>query len=130
VNLGRSPWAQQLGSDAVLESASSAFNNAMLVALVDSGSNVLYVDAALYFNQQTSSGSNVTNYTDTLCTSTDPGPGIGTGNGQVNSHLCTPATVVPGADVTNYLWADRVYPTPRGHQLFGDYAYGRIHDRW
>ena len=26
------------------------------------------------------------------CNSVDPGPGIGTGAGQVNSNLCTPAT--------------------------------------
>jgi outer membrane lipase/esterase len=129
-DLGRSPWANQLGTDAVLHPASQEFNSALLVALVDSGANVLYVDAALYFNQQTSNSSNVHNHTDLVCTSTDPGPGIGTGNGQVNSNLCTPSTIIPGADYNEYLFADRVYPTPRGHQLFGDYARGRISNRW
>lgn len=130
VNLGRSPWAIQLGSDGLLQSATTAFNNGLLVSLVDQGANVLYVDAALYFNQQTSSTTNVNNHTDAVCTSVDPGPGIGTGNGQVNSNLCSPATVLPGVNYNDYLWADRAYPTPRGHQLFGDYAYGRIHQRW
>lgn len=130
VNLGRSPWAAQIGSDGLLQSATGAFNNALLVALVDQGGKVLYVDAALYFNKQTSNGSNVKEYASAVCTSVDPGPGIGTGNGQVNSNLCTPATLLPGAGYSDYLWADRAYPTPRGHQLFGDYAYGRIHQRW
>ena len=130
VNLGRSPWAIQLGSDGLLQSATTAFNNGLLVSLVDQGANVLYVDAALYFNQQTSSTTNVNNHTDAVCTSVDPGPGIGTGDGQVNSNLCSTATVLPGVNYNDYLWADRAYPTPRGHQLFGDYAFGRIHQRW
>ena len=65
-----------------------------------------------------------------MCTSVDPGPGIGTGAGQVNSNLCTPNTIAAGLDYTLYLFADRVYPTPRGHQLFGDYAYDRIRNRF
>ena len=130
-DLGRSPWARQIGSDALLNPASTAFNNALLVALVDQGANVLFVDAALYFNQQTADGSNsVANHVDAVCTSVDPGPGIGTGNGQVNSNLCTPATIPAGVDYNTYLFADRVYPTPRGHTLFGDYARGRISQRW
>ena len=129
-NLGRSPWAIQLGSDGLLESVSTAFNHGLLVSLVDEGANVLYVDFALYFNQQTASGSNVSNYTEYVCTSVDPGPGIGTGAGQVNSKLCTTGTLRPDLDYNNSLFADRVYPTPRGHQLFGDYARDRIKNRW
>jgi phospholipase/lecithinase/hemolysin len=56
-NLGRSPWANQLGAGGLLESASTRFNQAMLVSLVDFGATVLYVDAALFFNQQTGDGS-------------------------------------------------------------------------
>jgi len=129
-NLGRSPWARQLGSDGLLQNVSSAFNDGLLVTLVNNGDTVLYVDYALYFNQQTSSTSNVSNNTDAVCNSVDPGPGIGTGNGQVNSHMCNALTILPLADYNNYLFADRVYPTPRGHQLFGDYARGRIQNRW
>jgi outer membrane lipase/esterase len=129
-DLGRSPWAIQLGSDALLHSVSSQFNNRLLVSLVSYGATVLYVDAALYFNQETSTGSKVGNYTAPVCTSIDPGPGIGTGPGQLNSHLCSTGTLVPGVDYNSFLFADLVYPTPRGHQLFGDYAYGRIRDRW
>lgn len=129
-NLGRSPWAAQLGSDGMLQRLSTSFNNGLLVSLVNDGANVLYVDFALYFNQQTSSGSSVSNTTTAVCTSVDPGTGIGTGSGQVNSKLCSTASLLPGADYNNYLFADRIYPTPRGHQLFGDYARGRIQNRW
>lgn len=129
-DLGRSPWAIQIGSDGLLHSASSQFNNRMLVSLVNFGTTVLYVDAALYFNQQTSSSSKVSNYTAPVCTSIDPGLGIGTGPGQLNSHLCSTGTLVPGVDYNSFLFADLVYPTPRGHNLFGDYAFGRIRDRW
>ncbi|MDE2605017.1 MAG: SGNH/GDSL hydrolase family protein [Burkholderiales bacterium] len=129
-NLGRSPWANETGAGALLQSASSEFNNKLLVSLVNYGATVLYIDAALYFNQQTSSTSNTSNYTTAACTSVDSGPGIGTGSGQVNSFLCTPSTILAGQDYTTFLWADRVYPTPRGHQLFGDYARGQIHNRW
>jgi phospholipase/lecithinase/hemolysin len=129
-DLGRSPWAVQMGTDSLLHPASQQFNDSLLVALVNAGANVLYVDAALYYNQQTSSSSNVADHTDLVCVSVDPGPGIGTGNGQVNSHLCSIGTIAPGQDYTQFLFADRVYPTPRGAQLFGDYARGQIHNRW
>jgi outer membrane lipase/esterase len=44
--------------------------------------------------------------------------------------LCSPSTVVPGSDYARYMFADRVYPTPRGHQLLGDFALNRIRKRW
>jgi outer membrane lipase/esterase len=132
-NLGRSPWAVQEGQESLLEEASSRFNQQFLVSIVDLGENVLYVDAALFFNQATG---NPTVYdlaedapTVPVCTSVDPGPGIGTGAGEVNSNLCTPTTTVTDLYAA-YLFADRVYPTPRGHQLFADYAYDRIKNRF
>jgi outer membrane lipase/esterase len=132
-NLGRSAWATDLGSSALLEKASSHFNQQLLLTIPDLGEKVLYIDAALYFNLQSGTSSNeFNNVTGYVCTSVDPGPGIGTGVGQVNSRLCTTSTI--RADVNgnynSYLWADRVYPTPRGHQRFGDYARGRIKERW
>jgi outer membrane lipase/esterase len=134
-NLGRSPWAVQLGQESLLEDASSRFNQQFLVSVVNLGKNVLYVDAALFFNQATSNPSvyelNEEAPNVFVCTSVDPGPGIGTGAGQVNSNLCTPDTLAAGREeYTIFLFADRVYPTPRGHQLFGDYTYDRIRDRF
>ena len=39
------------------------------------------------------------------CNSVDPGPGIGTGAGQVNSLLCTTSTLV-ATDAQAYAFAD------------------------
>jgi phospholipase/lecithinase/hemolysin len=129
--LGKSPWGIQINQAGFLDSASIAFNDALLVSMVDLGANVLYVDAALLFNLMVSTPSSfaVVNVTDPVCTSIDPGPGIGIGPGQVNSALCTTATV-GGQDYTQFAFADRVYPAPTAHRQFGDFAYNRIHDRF
>ena len=131
-NLGRSPWAAAIGQGSLLTQASTKFNEELLVALVNEGANVLYVDAALFFNlmEANPTGYDLTNTSDAVCTSVDPGPGIGTGNGQVNSALCTPATLRAGADYTRFLFADAVYPTPQGHRKFGQYVFDRIRSRW
>ena len=131
-NLGRSPWAIGAGIASALESASGRFNDDMLVALVDLGDRVLYVDAALQFNLMIANpgGYEMTDSSKPVCTSVDPGPGIGIGGGEVNSALCTPATVLAGAAYNSYLFADKVYPTPRGQNKFGDYAFQRIRSRW
>lgn len=132
-NLGRSAWALQTSQKGLMESASLRFNDQFLISVVDLGSSVLYVDAALYYNLVTGSpgGYAMTDVSTPVCTSVDPGPGIGTGTGQVNSNLCTTATLVtPGMNYEPYLFADRVYFTPHGQRLFGDYAYSKIHDRW
>jgi len=129
--LGRSPWAVQINQAGFLDSASIAFNDAFLVSMVDLGANVLYVDAALLFNLLTANtaGFGVANATDPVCNSVDPGPGIGTGPGQINSSRCTTATV-GGQDYNVFAFADRVYFTPTAHRQFGEFAYNRIHDRF
>ncbi len=130
-NLSKSPWAKQTAQQSLLEEVSLRFNEQLLLSIVDLGANVLYVDLALYYNLvvATPTGYEMTNSTDPVCTSVDPGPGIGTGAGQVNSALCTPATV-GGLNAFSYVFADRLYPTPHAHRLFGDYAYDRIRQRW
>lgn len=131
-NLGRSPWATASAMNGTLENASGRFNDAMLVALVDLGDKVLYVDAALQYNLMIAAPTayDMQNSIDPVCTSVDPGPGIGIGVGEVNSALCTPATILAGADYNRYLFADKVYPTPRAQVTFGDYAFSRIRSRW
>ncbi len=135
-DLSRSPWAVStpaLGT--LLSSASTGFNDGLLLSIVDLGANVLYADSALYFNLVTGSPASY-GFTDAItpvCTVTDPGQGIGTGTGQVNSALCTVATatnIAAGASYTTYVFADRVYPGPVAHRLFGDYAYSRLRSRW
>lgn len=131
-NLGRSPWAVQTDRKSLMESASGRFNEQLLVSMVDLGEKVLYVDAQLYYNLVTGSPANygLNNADAPVCTSVDAGAGIGTGTGQINSNLCTASTIVSGVNPDTYLFADRVYPTPRGQRLFGEYAYNRIHERW
>jgi outer membrane lipase/esterase len=133
-NLARSPWATQSNQASVMDAVSSEFNRKLKVALfgLNIASNVLYVDAEFYYNLVVGNpgGNNLTDVTNPVCTSVDPGPGIGTGSGQVNSNLCTTSTLVANADYTKFLWADRVYPTPRGQQLFGDFAFQTIRSRW
>ncbi|MFC5496761.1 SGNH/GDSL hydrolase family protein [Caenimonas terrae] len=131
-NLGRSPWAVGASITSAMENASGRFNDDMLVQLVDLGDKVLYVDAALEFNLMVASppSFSMTDSVTPVCTSVDPGPGIGIGSGQVNSALCTPSTVLANATYNNYLFADKIYPTPAGQNRFGDYAFQRIRSRW
>lgn len=130
-DMSKSPWALSIGGS-LLASASSKFNEELLVSIVDLGASVLYVDVALHFNLVVAAPStySLTDVTNPVCTSFDPGTGIGTGRGQVNSALCTTNTITGGVDYSKFLFADRVYPTPQGHRAFGDYAYTRIRARW
>jgi outer membrane lipase/esterase len=132
-NLGRSAWARQVTTlQGPLEDASGEFNKGLLVSVVDLGANVLYVDAALYFNlvESAPAAYDLKEVRALACTSVDAGAGIGTGSGQVNAALCTPSTLAAGIDPALYLFADRVYFTPVAHRLFGEHAYNRIRERW
>lgn len=131
-NLGVTPWATTLGKTDLLKNASSKFNEAMLVSVVDLGATVLYIDAAYYFNlvQATPTAYGLTNSTALACTSVDSGAGIGTGAGQINSSLCTTSSIASGVTYDQYLFADRLYFTPAVQRLFGVYAYNKVHTRW
>ena len=96
------------------------------------GKTVLYVDLAYYVNlfEANPGGNGFNNGKDPVCTSVDAGPGIGIGAGQVNSALCTPSTIVAGADYNRYVFADKVYLTPNAQRLFGDYAQQTLSRRW
>lgn len=130
-NLGKSPWAIAIGQTALLEELTLKFNNAFLVAAVDLGNRALYIDAAYYFNLVVGNPASysLANATDAVCNSVDAGAGIGTGAGQVNSALCTTATLV-NASYDTYLFADRLHVTPAAHRLFGDFAFDRLRARW
>ena len=133
-NLGRSPWAHAIGqaNDGLLGQASSKFNEAFLISIVDLGDNVLSLDTAYYFNLLIGTPDNYSfdNATTPVCTSVDAGAGIGIGSGELNSALCTPSTLLPGIDSSKYVFADAVYFTPTAQRLFGAYAYDRLHARW
>jgi glycosyltransferase involved in cell wall biosynthesis len=57
-DLGRTPWAKAIGRESLLSTASSRFNEGLLVDTVDLGANVLYVDLAYYVNLYTSTPGN------------------------------------------------------------------------
>ena len=131
-DLSKTPWAKTIGREALLADASARFNEGLLVGIVDLGGNVLYVDSAYYVNLYTSVPANYgfNNSTAAVCTSVDAANGIGIGAGQVNSALCTPSTLLPGASQTSYVFADQVYLTPSAQRQFGTYAYDRLRARW
>ncbi|MRD48707.1 SGNH/GDSL hydrolase family protein [Caenimonas koreensis] len=134
-DLGRSPWSTATNQAALLGEASQRFNDELLVSVVDLGNSVLYIDTAFLFNLMTSSPASY-GFIDAItpiCTSVDPGPGIGIGAGQVNSKLCTPTTIgtlATGATYDSYIFADKVYFTPAAHRKLGDYAYSRMTSRF
>ena len=131
-DLSKTPWATDISRTTVLNSASSAFNEGLLVGIVDLGANVLYVDLAYYVNLYTSSPSayGFENATKAVCTSVDATDGIGIGAGKVNSALCTTSTLLAGANQDKYAFADSVYLTPSAQRQFGTYAYDRLRLRW
>jgi phospholipase/lecithinase/hemolysin len=131
-DLGKSPWAAAIGQQALLSEASSRFNQELLVSLVDQGRNVLYIDSALLVNLMAASPAayGLTDVTNPVCNSVDPGAGIGIGTGQVNSAKCTTATLVSGGSATTFLFADPVYLSVQGQVQLGNYAFTRIRERW
>ncbi len=131
-DLGKSLWAIEKGQVAAASEASQAFNESLLIGLNDLGNKVLYVDLAYYVNRYSSSPSayDFSNVTTPVCTSVDPGTGIGIGPGEINSSLCTAQTLIAGANPDSYLFADKVYLTPSANRQFGTYAYDRLRDRW
>ena len=131
-DLSKTPWATDISRTTVLNSASSAFNEGLLVGIVDLGANVLYVDLAYYVNLYTSSPSayGFENATKAVCTSVDATDGIGIGAGKVNSALCTTSTLLASANQDKYAFAYSVYLTPSAQRQFGTYAYDRLRSRW
>ena len=131
-NLGRTPWATSRNANARLETLTNRFNDSLLVSIVDLGSNVLYVDTALLFNLVTANPATYgyDNITTPLCTTVDPGPGIGTGANQVNSTLCTANTLNPALVPGGTLFADGVYFTPPAHVTLGQLVADRLRNRF
>lgn len=131
-NVGRSPWATAIGQTSALSTASAKFNEQLLVNIVNLGANVLYADAAYYYNLVISvpTAYNLLDSTSVMCTSVDAANGLGIGAGQVSSYLCTANTIATGKDYTKYVFADPVYFTPAAQALFGNFAYTRLKARW
>jgi phospholipase/lecithinase/hemolysin len=131
-DMSKTPWAGAIGQGSLLSTASTDFNNALLVALVDEGKNMLFIDEALLFNLMANNPTfyGFTDSTTVVCNSVDPGPGIGIGTNQVNSRLCSTSTIASGLNYTQYMWADAVYPTPPVHTQLSNYMFNLIRGRW
>ncbi|MDD0810873.1 SGNH/GDSL hydrolase family protein [Curvibacter sp. RS43] len=131
-DVSKSPWGVASGQASNISSAVLKFNSALLLSINDLGANVLYIDAAYYYNLviASPSGYSLTDATNIACTSVDSGKGIGIGTSQVNASLCTTSTLASGVDYTKYTFADKVYFTPAAQTLYGTYAYGRMKSRW
>ena len=135
-NLGQTPWATRVGKATMLTNASTKFNEALLLAIVDLGNQVLYVDLYNYAGAMVSTPAlgAFTEASKAVCTSIDAGAGIGIGTGQVNSALCLLTTLVAGAEVDSkyngYVFADELYFTPSMHRQFGDNAFSRARVRF
>ncbi|NMM82508.1 GDSL family lipase [Acidovorax sp. SRB_14] len=131
-DLGKTPWATDIDEVTLLHDASSAFNEGLLVNMVDLGANVLYVDSAYFVNLLISSPGSYgfDNATTPVCTSKDAdnSNSIGIGTGQVSSALCTTGTL--RANPEKYVFSDPVYLTPAAQRQLGNYAYDRLHARW
>lgn len=131
-NLSKTPWAKTLNEVDRVGHLTTVFNEALLVNIVDQGEHVLYVDVAYFVNLFVAVPGNygMVNATDPVCTSVDPGMGIGVGTGQVNSALCNTSTLREGANYSQYLFADSVYLTPVALRQLGDLAYVKVRGRW
>ena len=123
-NLGSTPWARGMDREGDIERLSIAFNDALLVGIVDLWDNVLYLDSALFFNLIYNKPDNypIDNAKDAVCTTPD-------------ASTCTPATLRAGADYNRWMFADALYLTPAVQRLFmnDDYiesGYRRFKDRW
>ena len=131
-DLGRSPLGTATGLATALTNASTAFNTALLLGISDLGTTVLFVDAQYYYNLITGlPGSySFTDSATVMCTSIDPGQGIGVGVNQISSPRCNLGTLLPGRDPNLFVFADYVYFTPQAQRLFGNYAYDRLRLRF
>jgi hypothetical protein len=124
-NLGRSPWAHQIGSDSVLEPASTRFNQAMLVSLDDiavssgaacTAAEPSHVLVALGLSK------------DRALASLRFGIGRTTTESDVDYAAGKVSDVVARLQ---HLHVRRPHvPHAAWPQLFGDYAKDRIRERW
>lgn len=131
-DLGKTPWGIAIGQETLLHNATQSFTTGLKVSLADLGKNVQYMDLEYYVNNYVGSPGSYgfDNATTAVCTSVDAGNGIGTGTGQVNSALCTTATLLPDASQDKYVFADNVYLTPWAQRQFGNYVHDRVSLQW
>lgn len=97
-------------------SMSGAYNEAVAAAL--EGSDVVIFDLFTLLNRARERPVDfmLVNVEDPACNSVQPD------TGDVSALFCGPETLVLPAADRNYLYADRLHPTARGHELWGQAA--------
>lgn len=127
-NLGLSPWARAQGEAKAnaIRDLSVAFNDAMLLSLADTkwGRTVLAINPGLFYNLIANETKDplFANAKDPVCITPD-------------ATTCTNNTLVSGAKVEQYLFADKLYFTPLANRLYGSSSYGNnayssLRDHW
>jgi phospholipase/lecithinase/hemolysin len=112
-SMGNTPWGQQLNQVNALNDLTTTFNDALKIDIADLGKNVLYFDAALFFNliyNNNNSSYPMDNVRDPVCTTPD-------------ATTCTADTIVSGADDTRWLFADSLHFTPTAQLMFVSESY-------
>jgi len=117
-DVGTTPFGDSLNPAALaLINSMVATFNSNLQSNLASSSSILYVDANTqsHLNTQDPGQYGLTNVTTPACNLTAPGNPLG------SSLVCTTANVISG-DVSHYLFADSVHPTPYGYSLLAKYV--------
>jgi outer membrane lipase/esterase len=112
-NIGLAPFGAPQA--AVYGTAVRRFNDRLKINLVGQGQNVLLLDLELFFNREINNTG--LERSTPVCTVSP-----------VTS--CNTSTVIPGADITLYVFADTLRPTPAVHQRFGLEAYNQLRNRF
>jgi outer membrane lipase/esterase len=112
-NIGLTPFGTVQA--ALYNAASRRFNDRLKTNLVGFGQNVLLLDLELFFNREINNTAN--NRVDAVCTVSP-------------TTSCNTSTVIAGADITRYVFADTLRPTPAVHQRFGLEAFNSLRNRF
>lgn len=130
-NISRTPatvGAEQAmpGSQQLVDAMTTTFNAALKAGL-DGTAEVVQIDfyAENTAHFQTPAAFGLSNTGTPACVNTFPGaPEF-----LAPSLTCTTATTLPGVDVSRYLFADTVHPTPYGHTLIRDMVLDALKDK-
>ena len=117
-DIGTTPFGNALtpGALALVNQMVSTYNSSLQASLGTS-SNILYVDANTqsHLNTQNPTQYGLTNVTTPACDLTAVTNPLG------SSLVCNTSNVITG-DISNYLFADSVHPTPYGYSLLAKYV--------
>jgi phospholipase/lecithinase/hemolysin len=117
-DIGTTPFGNALTPDALaLVNQMVSTYNSTLQASLGSSPNILYVDANTqsHLNTQNPSQYGLTNVTTPACDLTAVTNPLG------SSLVCNTSNVITG-DISNYLFADSVHPTPYGYSLLAKFV--------